>query len=325
MCGNNQTRATELRLLGFGNLFQMKCLVFLFFLLLYIITLIGNTLIISLTLITAKLNSPMYFFLGNLSLCEILFTTFVLPHILYLVWNNGGSISMDYCFLQIYVCGSAGITEILLLTIMALDRYLAICYPLRYPSLMNIGTCSYLVSMAWLSGFILASFPNCEMYKLQICHTDTIDVIFCETVCILELSSTDTYIVKLEMLVLVTVLCLFPFILIIVSYVSIFSTVITISSKNWRMKTFSTCSSHLTSVFMYFGTLFIIYLVPSQLYSKKMKKVVSLAYTVLTPLLNPLIYSLRNKEMKACLMSYITNIKSNKNSVVLQVVPRLHT
>nr|DBA29707.1 TPA: hypothetical protein GDO54_005769 [Pyxicephalus adspersus] len=195
MCGKNQTRTTELKLLEFRNLFQMKCLICLPFLLLYIITLIGNTLIISLTLITAKLNSPMY-----LSLCEIFFATFVLPHILYLVWNNGGSISLDYCIVQMFLCSIAGITENFLLTLMAVDRYLATCYPLRYPSMMNFG----------------------------------------------------------------------------INYVSIFSTVITISSKKVRVKTFSTCSSHLTSVFMYFRTIFIIYLVHSQLYSKRMKKVVSL-------------------------------------------------
>lgn len=313
MCGRNQTWISVLTLLGFGDLFQMKYLFFAIFLLLYIIALIGNSLIIGLTVITTKLHSPMYFFLCNLSLCEIFFSNFIFLHILYLVWGNGGSVSLYYVIGHTYVCTSAGVTEILLLTIMAVDRYFAICNPLRYPTLMNLGTCSYLVLMAWISGLIIPSISTIQIYSLKICPSETIDVLFCELVCILEMSSTDTYIVKMEILAFGAVLGLFPVILVILSYVSIFSTILTISSKDGRMKTFSTCSAHLTSVFLYFGAIFVIYMVPSLLYSKKMKKIITLVYTVLIPLLNPLIYSLRNQEMKASLMSCITRFKPNNH------------
>lgn len=167
---------------------------------------------------------------------------------------------------------------------------------------MNTGT--YLVTVAWISWFIVMSISTAAITILQFCQSNTIDHLFCDIEPILQLSSTDTYLVEIEALVITIFFCLVPFILILVSYVLIFSAIMAISSKNRRMKKFSTCSSHLSSACMYFGALFFIYLVPSKLYSMKLNKMISLAYTVLTPLLNPLMYSLRNLELRAFLMSF---------------------
>ncbi|XP_018415289.1 PREDICTED: olfactory receptor 10A7-like [Nanorana parkeri] len=223
---------------------------------------------------------------------------------LYVVWGDGGSMSFYGCITQFYLGTSVGSVECLLLTVMAYDRYLAICHPLRYSCLMNIKTQNLLALGSWLSGFMAMVILTVSICKLQFCGFNTIDHLFCDLAPILQLSSTDTYLVEMESLLLTIAFSLFPFMLILLSYITIVFTLVRISSRPGRQKSFSTCSSHLASVCTYFGTIFIIYLVPPQKHSIKLNKIVSLLYTIGTPLLNPIIYCLRNQEMKSCIKAY---------------------
>ncbi|XP_040272917.1 olfactory receptor 10A7-like [Bufo bufo] len=305
MCVENQTSPTELVLLGFGQLHLVKPVILSMVLLIYLIILAGNFLIIILITTSPRLSSPMYFFLCNLSSCEIIFTANIMPNMIYVMWSDGGIISLSGCITQFYVYSSSGSAECLLLTVMAFDRYIAIYNPLRYSSVMNFKTCCHLVVWAWLSGFIGMFIIIITISNLQFCGSDIVDHFFCDLEPILHLSPSDTSLVEIEVLVYAMVMGLLPFLLIILSYVVIFCTIFRIPSNIGRYKAFSTCSSHLASVCMYFGTILILYLVPSRQRSLEINKILSLCYTVLTPLLNPIIYSLRNQEMRACLESVI--------------------
>ncbi|KAM9312383.1 olfactory receptor 10A7-like [Gastrophryne carolinensis] len=245
----------------------------------------------------------MYIFLANLSLNEMLFTSIIFPNILYVVWGNGGSLSLGYCFSYIYLFVSICSSEILFLALMALDRCLAICYPLRYTSLMNVETRNRLVLTTWILGFLIRSVETIFISRLHFCHSNVIDHYVCDLKPILDLSSSSTYLVQMGHLMLDIVFGMFPLALIIASYASIFITVSRISTMKGRQKAFSTCTSHLISVWMYFGTLVAVYMVPSEVYNPKVKKIISLGYTVVIPLANPIIYSLRNQEIKACMIS----------------------
>ncbi|XP_072006420.1 olfactory receptor 11A1-like [Engystomops pustulosus] len=302
MCTDNQTLPTEVMLLGFGQLQQVKPIVLLICILTYLTILAGNFLIIGLIVTSPRLRSPMYLFLCNLSFCEVFFTSNIMPNMIYVLWSDGGTISLYGCIAQFYIYSSSGSAECLLLTVMALDRYLAICNPLRYSSIMNVKTCSQLVVWAWLSGFIGMCIIITAISNLQFCGQRIVDHFFCDLEPIFHLSSSDTSLVEMEVLMYAMVMGFLPFLLIILSYVVIGSTIIRIPSETGRQKAFSTCSSHLASVCTYFGTILILYLVPSHQRSVDVNKLLSLFYTVLTPLFNPIIYSLRNQEIQACLL-----------------------
>ncbi|XP_072006612.1 olfactory receptor 10A2-like [Engystomops pustulosus] len=305
MCSQNQSGILQLRLQGFGKLFYMETALFILIFQMYAAALVGNILIILTVLESPKLHSPMYFFLSNLSLCEIMFTTVVTPTILQVLWSSGGTVTLYQCITQFYFYASTGAVEILLLNTMAFDRYQAICNPLRYSLTMGSKTQRFLVCLDWVAGFIVMSISTTAICSLEFCGSSKIDHVFCDLEPIIELSSTETFVVRTIALVITILFCFLPFMLIIASYISIFFTILRISSRTGRLKTFSTCSSHLASVFLYFGSLFIIYLVPSQGNSKKLKKFLSLSFIVLTPMLNPVIYTLRNQDIKTSLKVYM--------------------
>lgn len=297
----------ELVLLGFGNLQHLKDFIFVLFLMFYVTILLGNFLVISLITTNKRLHSPMYFFLCNLSTCEILMTTIIMPKMLFIIWGNGGFISFYGCITQLYLAASIGSSECLFLTVMAYDRFLAICHPLRYSTIMNIKMQNQLSLLSWISGFLAMVFLIFAICNLQYCGVNTIDHFFCDLGSFLQLSSTDTYLVEIGGLIVTILFSLLPLTLIILSYVSIFFTILRIPSQTGRQKSFSTCSSHLASVFMYFGTIILIYLVPSQQHSVRLNKILSLLYSVGNPLLNPIVYSLRNREIKSCIVAYFTS------------------
>ncbi|CAI9606431.1 unnamed protein product [Staurois parvus] len=314
---------TEMFLLGFGHLQHINNCIFVLFLIAYLATVTGNMLIITLISTSASLQSPMYFFLSNLSACEVILTTTITPNMLYILWSNGGFISFFGCIIQHYLASSTGSAECLLLTLMAYDRHLAICNPLRYSSIMNINTRNHLVSWTWMVPFTVMAMLIITICHLQFCGSNTIDHFYCDLAPLLQLSSSDTYLVDMEIIFIVLFLGVITFVLIIVSYISIFSTILKISSRSGRQKTFSTCSSHLASVCLYFGSICITYMVPSQQNvvpsqpKKKMNKFTSLFYTVAIPLLNPIIYSLRNREMIDCFNHYFKLINKSNNRCVL--------
>ncbi|XP_075434027.1 olfactory receptor 5G9-like [Ascaphus truei] len=295
----NQTRVTEFLLLGFKDLQSLRIPVFCLFLGICMMTLTGNLLIIVLVSTSHKLHSPMYFFLSILSTTDILITTNIVPKMLHGILGERATISFIGCITQFYFFAFSVTTECLLLTVMSYDRYLAICHPLRYTSIMDTRLQFHLVFLSCFLGFTIALIITTQLGMLQFCGTNVIDHVFCDFAPLLELSCTDTSFFKLESVVFSFPLTFFSFIFIIVTYVSIFLTILRIPSTSGRQKAFSTCSSHLTVVSLFYGTLITIYVVPSRGHSVNLNKVLSLLYVVVTPLFNPIIYSLRSQEIRA--------------------------
>ncbi|KAM4706782.1 olfactory receptor 11A1-like [Discoglossus pictus] len=297
MNNHNQTTITEFIIVGFGGLHRLRPFLFLCLFLIYIFTLIGNLFIIVLVSMFNHLHSPMYLFLSSLSLSDVLVTSNIVPNMLNLLRTEDGTMSVPSCILQFYVFGSLTAVECLLLTVMSYDRYLAICNPLRYSSIMNITLCCFLIIFSWLIGFTPTLPVAVGLSKLQFCNLNVIDHFFCDLAPFLELACSDTLKIKMLAFLFSFLVTLFPFIFIITSYASIINTILGIQSVKGRQKAFSTCSSHLAVVSLYYGSLIILYVVPSKKHSLNINKFISLLYTIVTPLLNPIIYSLKNKEI----------------------------
>ncbi|KAM5171678.1 olfactory receptor 11L1-like [Mantella aurantiaca] len=298
MYNGNHTLVSEIILLGFPNLHKFNILIFILLLIIYFVTINGNLLIIILVCNTKKLQSPMYFFLIQLSLSDILLTTDVVPNTLANVLNGGVAMSLVGCIAQFYIFGSSESFECLILTVMAYDRYLAICNPLRYSSIMNYPLFLNLILLSWLLGFSFILVIIITISTLDFCGPNVIDHFFCDMEPILELSCSETYTVHLEALIQCVPVILIPLMITLISYGCIVKAILKISSNTGRWKSFSTCSSHLTVVCMFYGTLISIYMLPKNNLSVNITKVISLLYTVVTPMLNPIIYSLRNKDIK---------------------------
>ncbi|CAJ0946132.1 unnamed protein product, partial [Ranitomeya imitator] len=257
-----------------------------------------NLLIIVLFLLSKTLQSPMYFFIAQLSLCDLLLTTDIVPTLLLTVLYGGSSVTLIGCILQFSFFVMSESSECLLLAVMSYDRYLAICNPLRYTSIINHMFCVVCVAIVWLIGFTVMFMYMISMYHLHYCGPHVIDHFYCDLEPILQLSCSDTSTIHKEILLVGVLNGFSPFVIIVMSYVYIAITILKIPSNTGRHKAFSTCSSHLTVVSMLYGTLIIVYLFPSKGQAITMSKALSLIYTVLTPLLNPIIYTLRNKDFK---------------------------
>ncbi|XP_018415291.1 PREDICTED: olfactory receptor 10A7-like [Nanorana parkeri] len=271
----------------------------------YVLTMFGNVLIVVLVSISQRLQSPMYLFLRNLSFCEVLFTTNIVPKMLQVIWHDGSSISFFGCASQLYLFGATGIAECLLLTSMSYDRYLAICKPLHYFSIMNVKRYLYLVIFSWLCAIILPAISIGLICMLDFCGPSVVDHFFCDLAPVLELSCSDTSTVEFEVFAQTVPVFVFTFIYIVATYVFIFLAILKITSTVGRQKAFSTCSSHLTVVCIYYGTMICLYVTPSGRQSVKVNKTLSLLYSVVTPLLNPIIYSLRNQEIRNVIQKII--------------------
>ncbi|XP_031754232.1 olfactory receptor 10A7-like [Xenopus tropicalis] len=242
-----------------------------------------------------------------LSLADVLLSTSITPNFLRLLLNGGGTISATGCITQFYVYGVSAGSEFYLLTAMAYDRYLAICSPLHYASIMGFRLCLYMSLCSWGLGFILSLFINLLTFNLQFCGPFVIDHYFCDFTPVIKLSCTDYKAVELTDIILLIPFTLLPFCFIIYTYVAIGLAILRISSTEGRHKAFSTCSSHLIVVCMYYGTLIIVYMVPSKQYNFNIKKMLSLLYTVGTPCFNPIVYSLRNNDIRVALYKCISN------------------
>ncbi|XP_023966617.2 olfactory receptor 6N1-like [Chrysemys picta bellii] len=297
----NQTTITEFILLGFGALPQLDIILFLLFLVIYIVTVAGNILIIALVVTDQHLHTPMYFFLGNLSCLETCYTSTILPRVLASLLTGDKSISVMGCITQFYFFGSLAGTECLLLSVMSYDRYLVICKPLHYAALMNDRLCLQLVVGVWIGGSLSLTVFVFMMSQLTFCGPNEIDHFFCDFRPIIKLSCTDNRMVEFASFISTTIFTMPPFLLTVASYVCIISNILRIPSTTGRQKAFSTCSSHLIVVTIFYGTLIMVYLVSGSDALRDLNKVFSVFYGVLTPLLNPLIYSLRNKEIKEAL------------------------
>ncbi|XP_038226704.1 olfactory receptor 6B1-like isoform X2 [Dermochelys coriacea] len=302
----NQTTVTEFILLGFWDLPVLKILLFLMFLVIYMATMVGNILITALVVADQHLHSPMYFFLGNLSCLETCYTSTILPRVLASLLTGDKTISVSGCITQLYFFGSLVATECCLLAAMSYDRYLAICKPLHYSTLMNTRFCLQLAAGSWLNGCLATAIFVLFMSHLIFCGPNEIDHFYCDLIPLIKLSCSDSHLIILLDFVLACVFTLPPFLLTVTSYVCILTTILRIPSTTGRQKAFSTCSSHLIVVTIYYGTLMIVYMLPKRDTLSILNKVLSLCYTVLTPLVNPLIYSLRNREVKEALSKAVS-------------------
>ncbi|XP_062992635.1 olfactory receptor 1M1-like, partial [Elgaria multicarinata webbii] len=299
----NQSYITEFILLGFGDHQELQIPLFTLFLLIYIVTMAGNILIIrDVLLVTYQhLHTPMYFFLGNLSCLEICCSSNILPRMLFSFLTGRETISVNACFVQEYVFGSLGSVECYLLSVMSFDRYLAICKPLHYVTMMNGKLCLQLVAISWFCGVLASTLTVILISTLEFCDGNKIDHYFCDTSPIIELSCTDTHILKLFLYVASFIVTFPPFILTLTSYIFIIVAIMKIPSTTGKQKAFSTCSSHLLVVTIFYSTLISIYVIPNTVRLNDLHKFFSVFYTILTPMLNPIIYSLRNKEVKDAL------------------------
>ncbi|KAG8563513.1 hypothetical protein GDO81_016108 [Engystomops pustulosus] len=315
MCEDNQTTVNEVFLHGFKHLYNnnLNILFFFFFLLIFIAILVGNLLIIVLISVSHHLRHPMYFFIKNLAIADVFFTLNILPALLHVVLWGSGHLSVTGCILQYYLHSFLAFAQSFLLTVMSYDRYLAICHPLHYASIMNIRHGLCLVSFSWIFSYFLITSEIIFVFQLQFCGSNYIDHFFCDIAQILDLSSSDKSIIIWVDLVICFVTIFFPFLFVVVSYICIFVTILKISSITGRKKAFSTCSSHLVIVSIYYGSLIAIYVVPTGENSQNENMFKSLIYTVLTPFINPIVYSLRNKEILEILMKFINSCtRANK-------------
>ncbi|XP_074782828.1 olfactory receptor 10A7-like [Athene noctua] len=303
----NRTLLTAFVLSGLSNHPELQHLLFFTFCLMYTITIIGNLLIFMVTL-HPTLHTPMYFFLRVLSFLDISIASAIVPKMLVNFLSEDRSISYTGCATQLYCVVFLGTTEWYLLTAMAYDRYVAICNPLRYSVLLNSRVCHSLVLLSFSGGIFVSVVQTAWVFTLPFCGPQ-INYFFCDIPPLIILSCTDTSLYE-KQIITATVLVIFaPFCLILVSYACILSSILKISSTEGRYKTFSTCSSHLIVVTFYFASGTMNYLRPKSSSSEDTKKVLALIYTTIIPTLNPLIYSLRSKEMKGVLIKSIAELR----------------
>ncbi|KAG8560036.1 hypothetical protein GDO81_014747 [Engystomops pustulosus] len=272
MENSNQTSSGRFFLLGLSNVFYLQGICFCVFLIMYLMTLSGNVLLIIVVRINSKLQTPMYFFLSNLSMIDICFSSTIVPKILINTLSQDTSISLVGCALQMYFHMALGAAECILLAVMAYDRFAAICRPLHYQTIINMKMCILLASISWGMGFITASVHVPLTFQLPFCKSHHVNHFFCEMPPFFRLSCKDTRPNEIAMSVTAQFIAL--------------------------DKAFSTCASHLTVVSMFYGTIIFMYMKPRSADLPEIDKTVSIIYTVVTPMLNPIIYSMRNKDVK---------------------------
>ncbi|XP_075768309.1 olfactory receptor 10C1-like [Pelodiscus sinensis] len=297
----NQTAVTEFVFVGFSSLGELQGLLFTMVLLMYMVSLTGNVVITSVIATNPALHTPMYFFLTNLSLLEIFYTTAIVPKMLASLVSENRRISPWGCATQMYFFTLFGIAECSLLASMAYDRYVAICHPLRYPLVMSKGACTQLAVASWTVGILVGIGQTSYVFSLSYCGPNRINHFFCDIPPLLTLACGDTSLNVLAVYLVALFFITTPFALILASYLCILTAVLRMPSAEGRRKAFSTCSSHLIVVLLFYGSGSVTYLRPKSSYSMESDKLLALFYTVVTSMLNPIVYSLRNKEVKEAL------------------------
>ncbi|KAG3285784.1 olfactory receptor 10A3-like [Ictidomys tridecemlineatus] len=290
----NQSSVVEFILLGFSDFPELQEEIFGVFLVIYLVTLMGNAIIIGAILLDQTLHIPMYLFLQNLSVVEVSFSATIMPEMLVVLSSERTTISFAGCFAQMYFIILFGGTESFLLGAMAYYRFAAICCPLTYPMIMNKREFVKLFMFSWVSGIMVATLQTTWVFSFPFCGPNEINHLFCETPPVQELVCADTFLFEIYAFTGTILIVLVPFLLILLSYLRILFAILKMPSTTGRQKAFSTCASHVASVTLLYGTASVNYLQPKSSYSPATKKLISLAYALLTPLLNPLIYSLQN-------------------------------
>ncbi|KAM7150556.1 olfactory receptor 13G1-like [Macrochelys suwanniensis] len=298
---SNHTRVTNFIMQGLFDHPQHQRLIFGLFLCLYMTAVMGNSLIIEAIILHPPLHTPMYFFIASLALVDILCTSSVLPKMLENLLQEKKTISFDGCMAQLFAFTLSSGTELVLLTAMSYDRYVAICHPLHYVNLMSKEICISLAAGVWAVGAINSLVHTLLMLRLDFCGSNIIQHFFCEIPPMLALSCSSTYLNEIMIFMADIFLAMGNFLLTTVSYSFIIITILKIQSSKGKKRAFSTCSSHLLVVSMYYSTIIYTYIRPTSSYSLDKDKMVAIMYTLVTPTLNPLIYSLRNNEVKVAI------------------------
>ncbi|XP_030188651.1 olfactory receptor 5B12-like [Lynx canadensis] len=307
----NSTEVTEFILVGLTNDPKLQIPLFLIFTLIYLVTLMGNLGMMVLILLDSRLHTPMYFFLSHLSLVDFGYSTAITPKVMAGSLTGDGVISYDACVTQFFFFVAFITVESFLLASMAYDRYVAVCRPLHYTTTMTTVMCACLVMGCYICGFLNASIHTGNIFRLSYCRASVVDHFFCDAPPLLALSCSDNYISEMVIFLVVGMNNLFSVLVILISYLFIFTTILRMHSSEGRQKAFSTCTSHLTTVSIFYGTSTFMYLQPSANHSMDTDKVASVFYTMVIPMLNPVVYSLRNKEVKSAFKKAIGKAKSS--------------
>ncbi|XP_062957063.1 olfactory receptor 6V1 [Cynocephalus volans] len=305
----NLSHPSEFVLLGFSSFGELQVLLYGPFLTLYLLAFVGNTIIIIMVIADPRLHTPMYFFLGNFSLLEILVTMTAVPKMLSDLPVPHKLISFAGCMVQFYFYFSLGSTSFLILADMALDRFVAICHPLRYGTLMSWAVCIWLAGAAWAAPFLAMVPTVISRVHLNYCHGNVINHFFCDNAPLLHLSCSDTHLLEFWDFVMALAFVLSSFLVTLISYGYIVTTVLRIPSASSHHKAFSTCGSHLTLVFIGYSSTIFLYVRPGKAHSVEVNKIVALVTSVLTPFLNPFILTFRNETIKAVLRGAVQRLK----------------
>ncbi|XP_008824883.1 olfactory receptor 958-like [Nannospalax galili] len=302
----NHTFVTEFILLGISNSEGLESMIFVLFLVFYVFALLGNLLIFLTILASPNLHTPMYFFLGNLAVFDLFFPSVNSPKMMAYLVGQSRTISYQGCASQIFFYHTLGGTECFLYTVMAYDRFVAICHPMRYTVIMNHRVCTSLTVGTWLGGFAHGSILTFLIFKLPYCGPNEVDSFFCDIPVVLSLACADISLAKTVSFTNVGVVALVCFLLILTSYTRILISILQIRSSEGRRRAFSTCSAHLTSIILVYGPVILVYLRPAS--SPWLDSVVQVFNNVVTPSLNPLIYTLRNKDVTLALRKMLTQV-----------------
>lgn len=308
----NQTQVSEFILQGLSDVPYLQLPLFLVFFLIYLASLVGNFLIFLLIWHDPHLHTPMYIFLCNLAGLDILYSSVTSPRILSDIFSKVKTIHVSSCITQFFFFFSFICIELYLLAVMSYDRYIAICHPLHYIQIMHPKICAQMVSAAWVIGFLTSLIHTLCILRLNFCGPNVINSFFCDLPQLFLLSCTDTFINVFVMFLVGIIMGSGALSMTFVPYIRILRTIMGIDSRQGKLKAFSTCTSHLTVVFIFYGTLVFTYLRPNPTSTASEDRLVSIVYTVVTPLLNPLIYSLRNKDLKAALRRILYSLGLKK-------------
>uniref|UniRef100_A0A8D1Q8N9 G-protein coupled receptors family 1 profile domain-containing protein n=1 Tax=Sus scrofa TaxID=9823 RepID=A0A8D1Q8N9_PIG len=301
----NSSCVTEFFLLGFSSLGDLQLVLFVIFLCLYLIILSGNITIISVIRLDHSLHTPMYFFLSVLSTSETFYTIVILPKMLINLLSVLRTLSFVSCAYQMYFFLGFAVTNCLLLGVMGYDRYAAFCQPLHYPILMSWRVCGQLAAICVVSGFLISLLGTIMVFSLPFCGSNKVNHYFCDISPVIHLASAETYINQLVIFIGGVFVLVVPLTCICISYGFIVSTILKIPSTEGKQKAFSTCASHLIVVIVHYGCAYFVYLRPSAKYTTGKDRLVTGTYTIITPLLNPMVYSLRNKDVQLAIWKMI--------------------
>ncbi|XP_051022919.1 olfactory receptor 8H1-like [Acomys russatus] len=308
----NHTNKPDFFLLGLTDSEEIQLVLSVLFLLIYLVTVLGNMGMMLIIRLDVQLQSPMYFFLTHLSLLDLSYSTVITPKTLENLLTSTKNISFLGCFMQLYFFVLFGGAECFLLSSMAYDRYVAICNPLHYPVVMSTRRCHALLTGSYMMGAIDSSVNMLCLSRINLCSSHVINHFFCDTPAILALSCSDTYVIEMIIIIVSGSTLMVSLLTISMSYASILFTILKINSTSGKQKAFSTCASHVLAVTIFYSTMIFTYLKPKKSYSLGKDQVASVFYTIVIPMLNPLIYSLRNKEVKSAISRAIKKREGSK-------------